>query len=249
MCGIAGIFHRDGRPASPVALKAMTDIIAHRGPDGEGHYRDGSIGLGHRRLSIIDLTDAARQPMATRDGRFVLTYNGEIYNFQELKAELSARGHLFHSSGDSQVLLTAFLEWGLSALYKLNGMFAFGIWDCQEKKLTIARDRFGVKPLYYTHVDGAFLFASEIKAFRGFPGFTSRMNIGGLAEYLTFQNFFSDDTLWTNSTAFSVRQCPVRWSRMLILAPICPVEWIQGPSLRSLRSNCPLCVPSRWDLT
>jgi asparagine synthase (glutamine-hydrolysing) len=196
MCGIAGIFHRDGRPASPVALKAMTDIIAHRGPDGEGHYRDGPIGLGHRRLSIIDLTDAARQPMTTRDGRFVLTYNGEIYNFQELKAELSARGHLFHSSGDSQVLLTAFLEWGLSALYKLNGMFAFGIWDCHEKKLTIARDRFGVKPLYYTHVDGAFLFASEIKAFRGFPGFTSRMNIGGLTEYLTFQNFFSDDTLF-----------------------------------------------------
>lgn len=198
MCGIAGIFHRDGRPASPVALKAMTDIIAHRGPDGEGHYRDGPIGLGHRRLSIIDLTDAARQPMTTRDGRFVLTYNGEIYNFQELKAELSARGHLFHSSGDSQVLLTAFLEWGLSALYKLNGMFAFGIWDCHEKKLTIARDRFGVKPLYYTHVDGAFLFASEIKALRGFPGFTSRMNIGGLTEYLTFQNFFSDDTLFAD---------------------------------------------------
>jgi len=198
MCGIAGVFHRDGRPASPVVLKAMTDIIAHRGPDGEGHYRDGAIGLGHRRLSIIDLTDAARQPMTTRDGRYVLTYNGEIYNFQELKAELSARGHLFHSSGDSQVLLTAFLEWGLSALYKLNGMFAFGIWDCHEKKLTIARDRFGVKPLYYTQVDGAFLFASEIKAFRGFPGFSSRMNIGGLAEYLTFQNFFSDDTLFAD---------------------------------------------------
>jgi asparagine synthase (glutamine-hydrolysing) len=198
MCGIAGIFHRDGRPASPVALKAMTDLIAHRGPDGEGHYRDGPIGLGHRRLSIIDLTDAARQPMTTRDGRYVLTYNGEIYNFQELKADLSARGHLFHSSGDSEVLLTAFAEWGLSALYKLNGMFAFGIWDRQEKKLTIARDRFGVKPLYYTMVDGALLFASEIKAFRGFPGFRAAMNIGGLTEYLTFQNFFSEDTLFAN---------------------------------------------------
>lgn len=198
MCGIVGIFHRDGRPASPVSLRAMTDLIAHRGPDGEGHYRDGPVGLGHRRLAIIDLTDAARQPMATRDGRYVLTYNGEIYNFQELKAELSARGHLFHSSGDSEVLLTAFLEWGLSALYKFNGMFAFGIWDKQEKKLTIARDRFGVKPLYYTQANGAFLFSSEIKAFRGFPDFETRMNVGGLAEYLTFQNFFSDETLFAD---------------------------------------------------
>lgn len=198
MCGIAGVLHRDGRPASPVALKAMTDIIAHRGPDGEGHYCDGPVGLGHRRLSIIDLTDAARQPMTTRDGRFVLTYNGEIYNFHELKADLSARGHLFHSTGDSEVLLAAFAEWGISALYKLNGMFAFGIWDRQQKVLTLARDRFGVKPLYYTVVDGAVLFASEIKAFRGFPGFQARMNVGGLTEYLTFQNFFSDDTLFEN---------------------------------------------------
>lgn len=198
MCGIAGVLHRDGRPASPVTLKAMTDIIAHRGPDGEGHYCDGPVGLGHRRLSIIDLTDAARQPMTTRDGRFVLTYNGEIYNFHELKADLSARGHLFHSMGDSEVLLAAFAEWGISALYKLNGMFAFGIWDREQKTLTLARDRFGVKPLYYTVVDGAVLFASEIKAFRGFPGFQARMNVGGLTEYLTFQNFFSDDTLFEN---------------------------------------------------
>ena len=131
MCGIAGVLHRDGRPASVTSLKAMTDIIAHRGPDGEGHYCDGPVGLGHRRLSIIDLTDAARQPMETRDGRYVLTYNGEIYNYQELKLELSARGHTFNSSGDSEVLLQAFAEWGLDALLKFNGMFAFAIWDTQ----------------------------------------------------------------------------------------------------------------------
>jgi asparagine synthase (glutamine-hydrolysing) len=196
MCGIAGVLHRDGRPASPVIVKAMTDIISHRGPDGEGHYCDGPVGLGHRRLSIIDLTDAARQPMETPDGRYVITYNGEIYNFRELKAQLSARGHRFHSSGDSEVLLTAFAEWGLGALERLNGMFAFGIWDAKERRLTIARDRFGVKPVYYTSVDGAFLFASEIKAFRGFPGFAARMDVGGLAEYLTFQNFFTDKTLF-----------------------------------------------------
>ena len=198
MCGIAGIFHRDGRPASGVLMKAMTDLIAHRGPDGEGQYVDGPLGLGHRRLSIIDLTDAARQPMASCDGRFVMSYNGEIYNFQELKTELSARGHLFRSRGDSEVLLAAFREWGLSALNRLNGMFAFGIWDRQERKLTIARDRFGVKPLYYVLINDMFLFASEIKAFRGLPEFYPRMNIGGLAEYLTFQNFFTDNTLFAD---------------------------------------------------
>jgi asparagine synthase (glutamine-hydrolysing) len=196
MCGIVGILHRDGRPASPVVVKAMTDMIAHRGPDGEGLYCDGPVGLGHRRLSIIDLTDAARQPMATLDGRFVITYNGEIYNFKELKAELSARGRIFHSSGDSEVLLNAFAEWGVSALLRFNGMFAFGIWDSKFRRLTVARDRFGVKPVYYTEIDGAFLFASEIKAFLRFPNFVARMNVAGLSEYLTFQNFFSDQTLF-----------------------------------------------------
>jgi asparagine synthase (glutamine-hydrolysing) len=197
MCGIAGVLYRDGRPASVTSLRAMTDIIAHRGPDGEGHYCDGPVGLGHRRLSIIDLTDAARQPMETRDGRYVLTYNGEIYNYQELKLELSARGHTFNSSGDSEVLLQAFAEWGLQALLKFNGMFAFAVWDTKERRLTVARDRFGVKPVYYAEVNGAFIFASEHKAFRAFPGYASRMDVEGLAEYLSFQNFFTDRTLFS----------------------------------------------------
>lgn len=196
MCGIAGILHRDGRPASSRAVKAMTDLIAHRGPDGEGQFCDGPVGLGHRRLSIIDLSDAARQPMETPDGRYVLTFNGEIYNFQEIKAELSARGHRFVSSGDSEVLLHAFAEWGTDALLRFNGMFAFAIWDAKDRRLTIARDRFGVKPVYYTMSGGALLFASEIKAFRGFPGFTNRLDVAGLTEYLSFQNFFTDRTLF-----------------------------------------------------
>jgi asparagine synthase (glutamine-hydrolysing) len=196
MCGIAGMFHRDGRPASAVVLRGMTNLIAHRGPDGEGHYVDGPVGLGHRRLSIIDLTDAARQPMATGDGRFVLTYNGEIYNFHELKAALSARGHVFRSSGDTAVLLAAFAEWGVECLQRLNGMFAFAIWDTALQTLTIARDRFGVKPVYYAHVDNAVLFASEIKAFRGFPGYQTKLDVAGLSEYLAFQNFFTDQTLF-----------------------------------------------------
>lgn len=132
-------------------------MVAHRGPDGDGYYVDGPAGLGHRRLSIIDLTDAASQPMATTDGRYVLTYNGEIYNFRELRADLIRRGHRFNSTGDSEVLLAAFAEWGLDALERLNGMFAFAVWDKKKKELTIARDRFGVKPVYYAEVDGALL--------------------------------------------------------------------------------------------
>ncbi|MGE0500691.1 MAG: asparagine synthase (glutamine-hydrolyzing) [Rhizobiaceae bacterium] len=196
MCGIAGIFHRNGRPVSPVVLKAMTDMIAHRGPDGEGHYVDGPTGLGHRRLSIIDLTDAASQPMTTSDGRYVLTYNGEIYNFREIRADLARRGHRFHSTGDSEVLLLAYAEWGIDVLERLNGMFAFAIWDKVDRVLTVARDRFGVKPVYYVENDGALLFASEIKAFRAVPGFATRLSASGLAEYLTFQNFFTDHTLF-----------------------------------------------------
>lgn len=196
MCGIAGILHLDGAPASSAALKAMTDLIAHRGPDGEGHYCDGPVGLGHRRLSIIDLSDAASQPMATRDGRYVLTFNGEIYNFRELRAELRARGHIFRSNGDAEVLVAAYAEWGLAALTKFNGMFAFAIWDREKRVLTLARDRFGVKPLYYTTVGGAFLFASEIKAFGGFQNYRVKLDVGALSQYLTFQNFFDDRTLY-----------------------------------------------------
>jgi asparagine synthase (glutamine-hydrolysing) len=196
MCGIAGVLHRDGRPASAMVLRGMTNLIAHRGPDGEGHIVDGPVGLGHRRLSILDLTDAARQPMATCDGRYVLTYNGEIYNFLELKAALSARGHTFRSTGDTEVLLAAFAEWGIGALNRLNGMFAFAVWDAALQVLTVARDRFGVKPVYYAQIDNTLLFASEIKAFHGFPGYRARLNVAGLSEYLSFQNFFTDDTLF-----------------------------------------------------
>ncbi len=196
MCGVAGILHLDGAPASGAVLKAMTDLIAHRGPDGEGHYCDGPVGLGHRRLSIIDLSDAAAQPMATRDGRYVLTFNGEIYNFRELRAELRALGHVFRSSGDAEVLAAAYAEWGLAALTKLNGMFAFAIWDRVERVLTLARDRFGVKPLYFTTVDRAFLFASEIKAFGGFKAYRVKLDVEALSQYLTFQNFFDDRTLY-----------------------------------------------------
>ncbi len=200
MCGITGILNSNGDPASAVVLRRMTDRLAHRGPDGDGIYCDGPVGLGHRRLAIIDLTAAGHQPMVSQSGRYALTYNGEIYNYQELRLELEARGHLFHSRTDSEVLLNAFAEWGIACLDRLNGMFAFAIWDRESRVLHLARDRYGVKPLYVAECGGALLFASEIKAFLEHPGFDSRINREALLEYLTFQNLFTDRTLFAGVT-------------------------------------------------
>jgi asparagine synthase (glutamine-hydrolysing) len=188
--------HRDGAPASAIRLKAMTDAMAHRGPDGEGQVVYGPVGFGHRRLAIIDLSPLGQQPMVTRDGRYTLTYNGEVYNFQELRAELVALGIRFNSRTDSEVLLYALATWGIDALLRLNGMFAFALWDRDSETLTLARDRFGVKPLYYTETHGAFLFASEIKGLLAHGAMSAALDPAGLAEYLTFQNFFTDRTLF-----------------------------------------------------
>ncbi|UGY16072.1 asparagine synthase (glutamine-hydrolyzing) [Bradyrhizobium septentrionale] len=176
-------------------LRAMTQAIAHRGPDGEGQWIDGSIGLGHRRLAIIDLSPTGAQPMQTADGRFVISYNGEIYNYRELRAELEAQGHVFRSSSDTEVLLQAIAAWGLGALQRFNGMFAFALWDRKERRLTLARDRYGIKPLYYWLGGNQLLFASESKAFRAVPNFNAQLDSEGLLEYFTFQNFFTDRTL------------------------------------------------------
>ena len=157
MCGIAGIFNLNGEPVSPVILRKMTDTIAHRGPDGEGFYTDNFVGLGHRRLSIIDLSPAGHQPMITPDGQFVLTYNGEVYNFQDLRAELQSLGHQFRSRTDSEVVLHAFAEWGFNCVNRFNGMFAFAIWDKSRQELFLARDRYGIKPLFLA-VLGQFSF-------------------------------------------------------------------------------------------
>src|SRR5262245_22726415 len=144
MCGIAGIVHLDGAPVSLPALQRMTDVIRHRGPDGEGHWTEENAGLGHRRLAIVDLSNAGRQPMTTPDGRYVISYNGEIYNFAELRVELQARGCTFRSRSDTEVLLAAWATWGETALTRLNGMFAFAVWDRRERELVLVRDRYGI---------------------------------------------------------------------------------------------------------
>lgn len=196
MCGITGIFNLNGEPVSPVILRKMTDAIAHRGPDGEGFYIDSFVGLGHRRLAIIDLSPAGHQPMMTADGQYVICYNGELYNFQELRIELEALGYQFRSRSDTEVMLYAYAAWGEACVEHFNGMFAFALWDKQRQSLFLARDRFGVKPLYYTQQGQTFLFGSEIKAMLAHPSLHARMDKAALLEYFTFQNFFTDRTLF-----------------------------------------------------
>ncbi len=196
MCGIAGIFNRNREPVSPVLLRRMTDSIAHRGPDGEGFYTDDFVGLGHRRLSIIDLSPAGHQPMITPNGRYAITYNGEVYNFNALRLELEAKGYQFRSRTDSEVILYAYAEWGPKAVERFNGMFAFAVWDQERKELFLARDRYGVKPLYYAQVGGRFLFGSEIKAILAHPEYKTELDRKALVEYFTFQNFFTPSTLF-----------------------------------------------------
>jgi asparagine synthase (glutamine-hydrolysing) len=198
MCGIAGIFRLNGQPVSPVALRKMTDAIAHRGPDGEGFYTDSFIGLGHRRLSIIDLSALGHQPMQSADGKVVLSYNGEIYNYQELRIELEAKGHSFRSKTDTEVVLNAWVEWGAECVGRFNGMFAFAAWDKRDQSLYLVRDRYGIKPLYYASWNQVLLFGSEQKAILAHPEAKKELDKKALLEYFTFQNIFTDRTLLEN---------------------------------------------------
>lgn len=195
MCGIAGIFNLNGEPVSPVLLRKMTDAISHRGPDGEGFYIDSFIGLGHRRLSILDLSPSGHQPMITNDKQFAITYNGEIYNFQELKSELKSLGYTFKSKTDTEVVLYSYVEWKEKCLNRFNGMFAFAIWDKTSQELFLARDRYGIKPLYYTIQENTFIFASEQKSIITHPYVKKEIDLEALVEYFTFQNIFTDKTL------------------------------------------------------
>lgn len=195
MCGVAGYLHLRGEPVSPIVLRRMADAIAHRGPDGEGYYTDRFVGLAHRRLAIIDLSPAGHQPMVTADGQVALVYNGEIYNFQELRAELEALGRQFHSRTDSEVVLQAWAQWGTACVRRFNGMFAFAVWDRREQALFLVRDRYGIKPLYWSCWDGVFVFGSEQKAILAHPAARRDIDREALLEYFTFQNIFTDRTL------------------------------------------------------
>jgi asparagine synthase (glutamine-hydrolysing) len=199
MCGVAGVFNLNGDAVPVALLRRMTDRIAHRGPDGEGHYTDRAVGLGHRRLAIIDLSPAGHQPMANEAGTVVIVYNGEIYNFQKLRVELEALGHRFHSQTDSEVALHAYEQWGEACLERFDGMFAFAVYDRRpggSGRLFLARDRYGVKPLYYAAKDGVFIFGSEVKALLVHPALSAAVDHAALSDYFTFQNTFGDRTLF-----------------------------------------------------
>ena len=196
MCGIAGYLQFDGDAASPVVLSRMGEAIAHRGPDGEGIFVDGPLGLAHRRLAIIDTSPAGHQPMATEDGRYVISYNGEVFNFQELRIELEALGWGFRSRTDTEVVLKSFAQWETGCFERFNGQFAVAIWDRAQRKLVIGRDRYGIKPLYIMRSVKSLVFGSEIKAILRHPEAEAALDKEGLFEYLAFQNFFTERTLF-----------------------------------------------------
>jgi|HubBroStandDraft_6_1064221.scaffolds.fasta_scaffold00055_38 asparagine synthase (glutamine-hydrolysing) len=186
MCGITGHWGYAGRDLGAAEFRAFTDSLAHRGPDGRGleHFPSDRLWLGHQRLAILDVSERGRQPMSYADGRYWLTFNGEIYNFIELRETLRQLGHGFVSESDSEVVLAAYAEWGPECQLRFNGMWAFAIWDAREKRLFLSRDRFGVKPLHYADVDGCFSFASELKAFRQLPWCRGGLDEQVLAETL-----------------------------------------------------------------
>jgi asparagine synthase (glutamine-hydrolysing) len=196
MCGIAGIYNIGGAPASLNTVKAMTTAIAHRGPDGEGFYVEENIALGHRRLAILDTSVLGSQPMESKNGEWVVIFNGCIYNFLELKSQLKAKGHSFVSTTDTEVITEGLAAWGVSVFEKFDGMFAVAAWHKPSKTLYLSRDRYGVKPLYYWLNGKTVLFASEIKAFMSHPDFKVELNHDALNEYFTFQNQFTFQTLF-----------------------------------------------------
>jgi asparagine synthase (glutamine-hydrolysing) len=190
MCGIAGFLSAgDARPGKAL-LEAMGGPMAHRGPDGRGDWLspDGRVGLAHRRLAILDLSPAGAQPMTTRDGRFALSFNGEVFNYREIRAELKRLGHAFRSDSDTEVMLAAIGEWGLdSAVSRFIGMFAFALYDVREETLSLVRDRLGIKPLYLASAPGLALFASELKGIAACPAFSREVDRDALQYYLEFQ--------------------------------------------------------------
>ncbi|MDR4493609.1 MAG: asparagine synthase (glutamine-hydrolyzing) [Nitrospirales bacterium] len=188
MCGIAGRYnYLSHAPVQPELLRGMCELLAHRGPDGEGVYHQKDVGFGHRRLAVLDLTEAAHQPMVRGNGALVITYNGEIYNFKELRKTLEGFGHQFRSQSDTEVVLAAYEQYGVDCLRHLQGMFAFAIWDAGQRTLFLVRDRAGKKPLYYRVDRDGIAFASEPKAFLAEPAYHPLVDLGAIAHYLTYQ--------------------------------------------------------------
>ena len=203
MCGIAGFSRYQFEPGDESLLTTMGQAILHRGPDAGGTYLDDHVGLCHRRLSILDLSAAGNQPMFSKDGRYVIVFNGEIYNFLESRAALEAEGHVFSTHTDTEVILALYAKHGKDCLSELNGMFAFAIWDKQEKSLFLARDRMGKKPLYYTYEEGKLAFASEIKALLPVPFVEREIRDDAVYDFFAYQYVPDPKTIFKG-----VHKCP-----------------------------------------
>ena len=198
MCGICGRYNFDGRPVDEELIKSMNRQLIHRGPDAEGVYIDDLLGLGHRRLKIIDLSDTANQPMSTEDGRYTIVYNGEIYNYKDIKRQLKSEGYNFYSQSDTEVLLKSYQKWGEGCLKYLNGMFAFVIWDKSERKLFAARDRLGKKPFFYYYDHDKFIFASELKAISKNMDIKKELNPEAISDFLSLGYILSPKSIFKN---------------------------------------------------
>lgn len=196
MCGICGIVDFGAARVEESVIRRMTDAIRHRGPDDEGIFTSDEVGLGHRRLSIIDLSETGHQPMRSADGRWTLTYNGELYNFESLRSRLEGHGLSFRGSSDSEVLLESLARWGADALPMFDGMFGYALWDSRERRLHLARDRFGIKPLYYRRTAAGIVFGSEIKAILAADRTPADVNPAALHEYIYFGNALGTNTLF-----------------------------------------------------
>jgi asparagine synthase (glutamine-hydrolysing) len=232
MCGIVGVFDRSGAPVDRDLLNKMRSVLRHRGPDGDGEFLDNEVGLGHLRLSIIDV-EGGGQPIDNEDGRLQVVFNGEIYNFIELRAELEAAGHQFKTRSDTEVIVHAYEQWGPDCVRRFNGMFAFALWDSQRRELLLARDHLGIKPLYYLELGTRILFASEIKALLQDSACPRDVDVAALAELFTFRYVPSPKTLFKG-----IRKLPPG-HRMTISRRGIEVEryWTWVPGLHTQRSE------------
>ncbi len=232
MCGICGIFDLQGHPIDRDVLARMKQAIHHRGPDGEGEWVDREVGLGHRRLSIIDVGGGG-QPIGNEDGSLQIVFNGEIYNFVELREELEKAGHQFKTRSDTEVIVHAYEQWGAACVKRFNGMFGFAIWDARKREVFIARDHLGIKPLYYVQLGDTILFASEIKCLLEHPKCPREVDLDSLAELFTYRYVPSPKTLFKH-----IMKLPPAHS-MLLRRGGCKIErfWDWVPQTRNGRSE------------
>ena len=233
MCGIAGLLHFDGKPADPSIVDRMAGTLRHRGPDDTGKYICGPVGLGHRRLSIIDAA-GGRQPMTSADGGLSITFNGEIFNFLELREELCKKGHRFRTRSDTEVILALYQEHGPDCVTRMNGQWAFAIWDGRNRRLFLSRDRLGMLPLYYATVGHTFLFGSEIKALFAYPGTNRELDLHALRQVFTYWFPVSPRTIIRGISELAPGHSAVVENRRIDIRPYWKIDFSEGDSVKSV---------------